>query len=81
MAHSRDFLYLRRAATVTAQWQEAEIEQLHELLYRVERVDCLSTCSEIIDLNRFSVIRKQYLVVQVLRQPSLKPFQFVCCNN
>jgi hypothetical protein len=81
MEHSRDFLYVKRAATVSAQWQQAEIERLHELLYHTESMSQVSGCHEVIDLNRFSVVRKQFLVEQLLRQPALKPFQFLSCKN
>jgi hypothetical protein len=54
---------------------------MHRLLYTLETVQHLASCVEIMDLNKLKIIRKQHLKEQVLRQPFLKPFQFVNNRN
>jgi hypothetical protein len=58
-----------------------ELSCLHNLLYQVEHLNTYATVNEIIDINKYKVIRKKHLVMQILRAPYLKPFQFVCCKN
>ena len=58
-----------------------EVECLHKLLYKVEHLNTYSQVNEIIDINKYKVIRKKHLVMQILRAPYMKPFQFVCCKN
>jgi hypothetical protein len=74
--HNRDFLYVTNRTT-----QKNVIEKIHHLLYHVETIAFLSSCVEIIDFNKFKVIRKKHLIEQTLRQPYLKPFQFICNLN
>ncbi len=51
--------------------------KISALLYYFRSFTTISTSVEIIDCNRFKVLRKKHLVEQVLRQPNCKPFQFI----
>jgi hypothetical protein len=60
---------------------DVQLQWLHKVLYTVENINTYSEVNEIIDINRYKVIRKKHLVAQILRAPYMKPFEFVCCKN
>jgi hypothetical protein len=78
---NRDLLVLLKDELMSQHSIEQEVELLHELLYRVESIDNFCIANEVIDLNRFKIIRKPHLILQVVRQHELKPFQFICNKN
>lgn len=78
---NRDLLVLFNQELMTPQAIEHEVELLHQLLYTVECIDNLVTAHEVLDINRYKVIRKPYLVRNVFRQRELKPFVFLNCRN
>lgn len=77
----RDLLVLIRNQSTIPHSIDAEMEMLHEMLFHVETMENLCTASEIIDLNRFSLVTKPHLIARILRQRELKPFQFVNNKN
>jgi hypothetical protein len=54
---------------------------LNEVLNHIENIHTYSVVNEIIDINKYKIISKKHLVQQILREPYLKPFQFICCKN
>jgi hypothetical protein len=76
MEFNRDLLYVH---TNDSKPSVSELEILHKILFNIETMHKLSCCVEIIDFNKIKIIKKIHLVEQILRQPKLKPFQFV--NN
>ncbi len=60
---------------------DTQVKWLHNVLFTVENIYHYSLVNEIIDINKYKVIRQQHLVQQILRQPYVKPFQFICCKN
>ncbi|MBK8710577.1 MAG: hypothetical protein IPL97_01645 [Niastella sp.] len=58
---------------------EREVALLHELLYHIEQSDNIATAHEIIDLNKYKVIRKVAIVKDYIR--SKKEIPFVFLNN
>jgi hypothetical protein len=81
MNKNRDLLYFIHRSNYYANTLDREVDSIHHLLYTLETVQYLATCVEIIDINKLKIIRKQHLKEQVLRQPYLKPFQFVSNLN
>jgi hypothetical protein len=81
MEHNRDLMYVARSSVGGAVYHEREIETLHQILSAVETLHHLSVCTEIIDVNTFSVITPFKKVYQILRGDRLKPFQFICSKN
>ena len=55
---NRDILVLFKQELMTAQAMERQVSLLHDLLYKVERLDNLVTAHELLDLNKFKVISK-----------------------
>jgi hypothetical protein len=80
MEHNRDLLFIinRKHSLYEASSNE-ELAYIHEILYQFETLYHLVACVEIIDVNKYKIIRKKHLVEQVLRLPRLKAFQFI--NN
>lgn len=78
---NRDLLVLFNQELMTPQAIEHEVDQLHQLLYAIERLDNLVTVHEVIDLNRYKVSNKPLLLRKLFRQRSLKPFVFLNCKN
>jgi hypothetical protein len=78
---NRDLLVLFNQGLMTPQSIEHEVELLHQMLYTIERIDNLVIAHEIIDLNRYRIIRKQIQLKKLIRQKELKPFVFLNCKN
>jgi len=78
---NRDLLVLFNEELMSPQAIEHEVEQLHQMLYAVERIDSLVVAHEILDLNKFKVISKPFDLRTTIRLRKLKPFVFLNCKN
>ncbi len=78
---NRDLLVLTKKITMSPIELEHEVELLNGLLFHVENLATFCIANEIMDLNRYRVIQKKHLVLQVIRAKRLKPFVFVCNKN
>ena len=78
---NRDLLVLFNQELMTPQSIEHEVELLHVLLYRIERIENLIIAHEAIDLNKYKVSNKPLLLRKLFRQRELKPFVFLNCKN
>lgn len=78
---NRDLLVLFNQEIMTQQSIEHEVALLHELLYRIERLENLVTAHEVIDLNKYKVSSKPLVLQKLFRQRVLKPFVFLNCKN
>ncbi|MEO7308676.1 MAG: hypothetical protein ABIR78_03010 [Ferruginibacter sp.] len=78
---NRDLLVLFNQELMTPQSIEHEVELLHQLLYAIERIENLIIAHEILDLNKYRVIRKPIQLRKLIRQQQLKPFVFLNCKN
>lgn len=78
---NRDLLVLFNQELMTPQSIEHEVELLHQMLYTIERIENLVIAHEIIDLNKYRIISKQFKLRKLIRQRELKPFVFLNCKN
>ena len=78
---NRDLLVLTKSSTMTPQELQHEVELLQGLLYHAERMDVFCIANEIIDVNRYKVIQKPYVIWQTARAETLKPFVFISNKN
>jgi hypothetical protein len=78
---NRDLLVLFNQEIMTPQAIEHEVELLHQLLYSIERLENIVIAHEIIDLNKYRVIKKQAHLRKLFRLRELKPFVFLNCKN
>ena len=78
---NRDLLVLFNQELMSPKAMENEVELLHELLFTVERLENLVTAHEIIDLNKYKIIKKETTLSKIIRLQELKPFVFLNCKN
>lgn len=60
---------------------EMELEQLHDLLYNIERIDSYTAAHEIIDLNRYKVYNSSFEIKKFIRAGKDQPFVFINNKN
>ena len=78
---NRDLLVLFNQELLSPQAIEHEVELLHELLHIVERLDNLVIAHEILDLNKYKVIKRTMVLRNIIGKQELKPFVFLNCKN
>ncbi|ODT52666.1 MAG: hypothetical protein ABS68_08845 [Niastella sp. SCN 39-18] len=78
-SENRDLLVLLKHELMKPQDMEREVAHLHELLFHIEQSDNIAKAHEIIDLNKYKVIRKAVIVKDYIR--SKKEIPFVFLNN
>jgi hypothetical protein len=80
-ASNRDLLVLSKKVSLDPIALEHEVELLHQLLYQVEALSTFCLVTEVIDINRYKIISKPHIIEQIIRENSLKPFQFFFNKN
>ena len=78
---NRDLLVLFNQELMTPKALEHEVNKLHELLFKVERTDNVAIAYELIDLNKYKVIRTHHIVKTHIRSKKEKPFIFLNNRN
>jgi hypothetical protein len=78
---NRDILVLFKQELMTPQAMERQVSLLHELLYNVERLDNVVTAHELIDLNKYKIIKKHVFIKEYLRNGKEIPFVFLNNKN
>jgi len=81
MLSKRDLLVLSKEIHDDPSLMEREIKILDSILYHVETLSELCACCEVIDVNRYTIIRKTFLLEKLIRQKEFKPFQFLFNKN
>ena len=78
---NRDLLVLTKRTAMKPGELEHEVELLVDLLFHVENITAFCIANELIDLNRYKIIRKPHLIQQILREKKIKPFIFISNLN
>jgi ribosome biogenesis protein Nip4 len=78
---NRDILVLFKQELMTPQAMEHEVSLLHELLYRVERLDNIVAAHELLDINKYKIISKAASIKNYLKNKAEKPFVFLNNKN
>lgn len=78
---NRDLLVLSKNTSPDPRQLEHEVEQLHEILFHVETMRNFCMANELIDMNRYKIIRKPHQIERIVRENTLKPFQFINNKN
>lgn len=78
---ARDILVVSPTATLSERHMQQELRQLNEILLSVESLRTNAIMHEVIDLNRYKIIRKPAEVSKTLLDRNLKPFIFICNKN
>ena len=80
-SRNRDLLVLTKKASMNQAELEHEIELLNGLFYLVESSNAVSLANEVIDINRYRIIRNLRKVRKIVEQPIMKPFVFISNKN
>ncbi len=78
---NRDLLVLFNQELMSPQALEHEVSLLHDLLFRVEKIDNLVIAHELIDLNKYKVFKKAVLIKNYIRLRKEKAFVFLFNRN
>ena len=78
---NRDLLVLFNQELMTPQAIEHEVEQLHGILYVVEKIDNMVASHEAIDINKYKIFNAPQQLRAIIHQRELKPFVFLNCKN
>ncbi|MEP6711035.1 MAG: hypothetical protein ABJA37_01400 [Ferruginibacter sp.] len=78
---NRDLLVMFKQELMTPQAIEHEVELLHELLFTVERLDNVVKAHEVMDLNKYKIITKDFEIKNFFRLQKEKPFVFLNNKN
>ena len=82
MASNRDLLVMFRQHMMSQQDIDRQVMRLHEILFTTERPDNFARAHEIIDINRYRIIKKTVEIKKILRTgKDKKPFIFVSNKN
>ena len=78
---NRDLIILRKEALPNQQSIEQEVASLNFLLQAVESSTNFCDSFELIDLNKFKIIKKAHLLSLAVKSNKKKPFEFLInCN-
>lgn len=58
-----------------------ELDYLHKLLYETESTFNICIAHEVIDLNKYTIIKKPLLVQHAIAERLHKSFVFISCKN
>ena len=78
---NRDLLVLKKYEVTDAVAMGQEVVFLSKLLFKVENIHTFCIVNEIIDLNRYKIVTKPYLIHKIIRESNIKPFVFVFNKN
>jgi hypothetical protein len=82
MTSNRDLLVMFRQRAMSQQDIDREVMQLNEILFTTERLDNFVNAHEVLDLNKYKIIKKSVDIKKLLRQNKLfKPFIFFSNKN
>ena len=76
---NRDLLVLFNQEIMSPQAIEQQVSLLHNLLFNVEKLDNIITAHELIDLNRYKIIRKLSAIKTWVKRRDQPAFVFL--NN
>ena len=78
---NRDLLVLTKTVHLQPDELERQLQLLNTILFDTENWESFCTANEILDINRRKIIRKTYLIQQILTEKKQKPFVFICNKN
>jgi len=78
---NRDLLVLTKYEVPDPIAMEQEIVFLNKLLFTVENLHTFCIVNEIVDVNKYKIIKKPHLIHQIIRERNIKPFVFIFNKN
>jgi|JI10StandDraft_1071094.scaffolds.fasta_scaffold1118605_2 hypothetical protein len=80
-AKNRDLLVLSQQGPLTQEELDKQLLRLNKVLSNIECWDQFCKANELIDLNRYKIIRNPMKIQQMLRDYPNRAFLFVCNKN
>ncbi|MFN5055160.1 MAG: hypothetical protein ACK5EP_03820 [Bacteroidota bacterium] len=77
----RDLLLMRKEVNPDPKLIEREVTSLDQLLKAAESSEKFFVCYELLDLNKFKVLRDKLSISKAMKPAGLKPFQFLVNRN
>ena len=77
--YDRDLLVLYKADVYNEDLLQKEVENLHQILLRVERSDIFCSVHELVTRNK--ITQKARRILKATRHLTLRPFQFLINKN
>lgn len=77
--YDRDLLVLYKADVYNEDLLQREVENLHQILRRVERTDIFCSVHELVTRNK--ITQKARSILKATRHLKLRPFQFLINKN
>ncbi len=78
---NRDLLVLFNQQLMTPQSIEHEVGLLHEMLFTIETLDNIVPSHEVIDVNKYKILKGKNILTAFFQEREKKPFVFLNCNN
>ena len=78
---NRDLLVLLKQEIMTPQALEQEIDNLHQIIFNVERLNNFVVSHELIDLNRYKIYKDAFEIKKMIRSKKEKSFLFLSNLN
>ena len=78
--NNRDLIILAKDGVIDAVAFEQKVRAIHEMLYQVEGTQQFCQAHEVIDINHYRIIQKNYLVRKIISD-RIKPFVFLFNKN
>ena len=79
--YNRDLLVLSKQNAFYPDKIQQEVEWINSLLNKVEVMQQFCIVNEVIDVNKYKIIQKPHIILQIIREKSLKPFVFISNKN
>lgn len=78
---NRDLLFLVKNNTFDAAALDKEVDQLHQLLFTIERLDHFVTAHELIDMRRYKIYNSSFHIKNAIRAKKDQAFVFLFNKN
>jgi hypothetical protein len=78
---NRDLLVLLKQELMTPQAMELAVERLHEMLHHFEQSPRIYLAYELIDVNKYKITNKYFVLNNFFRNKKQKAFVFLNCKN
>jgi hypothetical protein len=77
----RDLLVLLKDETMSEHAIEQEVERINSMLVNIESSDSFYSSHELLDLNKFKLVRDRKAISQICNDKQMKAFTFLCNLN
>jgi hypothetical protein len=81
MHRTRDLFLVTKMDQISNAEVEKEMQLLNEILYGIESMHTFALVNEVLDMQKYKVIKKPHLVADAIRKQKFRPFVFLYNKN